>query len=414
MVNVIEDKYTIIEKCFSSRKAFEEESYIERKYYENEYSKALLRPKCIIVRGCSGSGKSWLTKHILSTKKIKNDVINLANVKLSGSLNEYFKSSIDMIKTEYSEEKNAAVKAGIAGGSLATSSTFSVMHNYFWEYLKSKKNNYIIFENIESITNNRSIIEELGAMITMIDDPDVQSQKVKFIIIGTNSDIKGFFDKLPNSDTIANRIIELPEIKGFNTLECSKHVMNGFKKLKIDIKNVNEFTSYIYRCTNGIPQNVNDLCTQICYECIDNEISSIDDIPTNQNKLLQNAQQKWIKEAFSSNYNHIINLFRANSGENCYKNYILYMLQEITKTEFDVDFFKAQLSAFFPTKDDKISKTRIKNYLKALSDESNNNNILEDKGNNYFSIRNYKTILCIRNILYLDEDNVRIYDLSEL
>ncbi len=414
MPPMLKEKYSIIEEYFSSRKKFQKEAYINRDFYEKEYQKALLRPKCIIVRGCSGSGKSWLTTHILSANHLQNDIINLANVRLSGSLYEYLKSQINKLQTEYSVNKTATGKAFVAEGTLETLNTYQFQHNYFMEYLNSKKDHYIILENIESITEHQNIIEEIGSLITMTDDPEVQKNNVKFIIIGTNSNIKGFFDKSPNSDTIANRIIELPEIKGFNIHECERHVTNGFHQLNINIKNHTEFNKFIYKCTNGIPQNVNDLCTQICYECLENNIDSIEDIPNNQNTLLLNAQQKWIKEAFSSNYNHIINLYRANSGANVHNNYILYILSEITKTEFDVTYLKAQISSFFPNKDSKISKAKIRAYLNLLSDDNNNNNILENKGNDYYSIRNYKTVLCIHNILYLDEDNIRIHDLSEI
>ncbi|WP_295086517.1 AAA family ATPase [Ruminococcus sp.] len=408
-------KYNLIPIVFETRGPFSEEIYEKREYYEREYKRALQNAKCLIVKGFSGTGKTWLTKHIISEISEKYDWINLSNVALYNSFNDFFMSKISQIKTEYSEEKSASANAIFAGGELGTQTTYHIAHNYFLEYLKIHKNNYIIFDNFEAIINNQKFIDDLGAIITLMDDPEVQELNIKFILIGTCINFKGFFDKLPNSDTIANRLHDLPEIKGFNMIECENHVIKAFNKIGIKIKNYAQFIEFIFKCTNGTPQNINDLCMQICYECQDNNQDFIDDTPTNKNLILINAQKKWIKGTLTSSYNRIFNLYRNNSGSKAINNNILYMISEIDKTIFTTDNLKAQISAYFPDLDNKISKTRIKKYLDELSNvNDNNNNILEKLNNNDYSVRDYKTIICINNILYLQEDEVQILDITEI
>lgn len=412
----LREYYQRISSAFPSREEFDKKKYTKRDYYEQEYVKALSRSKCILVRGSSGSGKSWLTKYILDEEKIKYETINLAHVAIVGSFIEFFKTELGKLKIEYTEEKEINANSVIASSSLMTSNSYQLTYNYFFEYIKHRKNMYIILENIESTTNYPSIIKEIGALITLVDDPEVQACKTKFILIGTNSVIKNFYDDLPNGDTIANRIIELPEIRGFNSYECYQHISKSFKHIGIKIKNELEFSEYVRRCTNGIPQNVNDFCSQISYVCVESGEKIIEDIPTNQNDVLVEAQRRWVKESFMVYYSQISNLYRDNLKQESNKrnNYILYMLHEIDKYEFDVDKFKASISSYFPRQDEKLGKQAIKKYLDKLSDTSNNNNILVKQRPDFYSIRNYKFVLCIRMMMYMNDDEVCIYDLAEI
>ena len=421
---ILPSREEILNKIFSSRTEFNKEKYIKRDYYERAYQKALRSPKCIIVKGFSGSGKTWLTHNILIENKKECEWINLSRIgSLNNGFNDFFKSQLKKYKAEISEDKKAGASVGFASGGLTTSNTYKLEHDYFYEYLKNNQHKYIIFDNLETIINNQPVIEALGAIITLIDDPLVLEMDVRFIIIGTNSDIMSVFGKLPNIDTIRSRTQDISEIKGFNLTECSKYIMENFKKIRIELENPIEFINFVYKCTNGIPQNVNDLCAEICDECINREKYCIDDIPTNTNIILKEAQLNWIRSTFSSDYTKIFKLYTANKAiKATYNNYILFMLSELeeygkSKTSFDVDYFKTRVSEYFIDNDKietSITKKRIKMYLNELSDTKNNNNILEKIAEDNYTIRDIKAVLCIRNILYLDDsNNVSIQDISE-
>ena len=424
MKELLPSREKILEEIFASRTEFNKDKYIKRDSYEKYYQKALRSPKCIIVKGFSGSGKTWLTHNILINNDKKCEWINLSSIgSLNNGFNDFFKSQLQKYKTEISEDKKAGASAVFASGELSTSNTYKLSYDYFYEYLKNNQHKYIIFDNLETIINNQPVIEALGAIITMIDDPKILKMDVRFIIIGTNSDIMSVFGKLPNIDTIRNRTQDLPEIKGFTHSECSEYIMKNFKEIRIALENPIEFINFVYKCTNGIPQNVCDLCKEICYECIYNKKDRIDDIPTNTHPILKEAQSNWIRSTFSSDYTKIFKLYTTNKAENAaYNNYILFMLSELEeygkiKTSFDVEYFKVKVSEYFTDNakiNTSISKKRIMEYLDKLSDTKNNNNILEKIAKDNYTIRDIKAVLCIRNILYLDNsDNVLIQDMSD-
>lgn len=421
--NIVTTREEMLEDIFTSRTEFNKEKYIKRNFYEKCYQKALRSPKCIIVKGFSGSGKTWLTHNILIENDKECEWINLSRIgSLNDGFNDFFKSQLKKNKVEISEEKKATANAILATGELATSNTYVLSYDYFYEYLRNNRHKYIVFDNLETIINNQPIIEALGAIITMIDDPIVQETDVRFIIIGTNSDIMSVFGKLANIDTIRSRTQDLPEIKGFNPIECSEYIMENFKKIDIDLENPIEFINFIYKCTNGIPQNVNDLCAEICDECITRQKYRIDDIPTNTNPILKEAQLNWIRSTFSSDYTKIFKLYTANKSKKVHNNYILFMLSELeeygkNRTSFDIDYFKARVSTYFNDNeriDNSITKNKIRTYLNELSDTQNNNNILEKIAEDNYTIRDIKAVLCIRNILYLDDnDSISICDMQD-
>ena len=92
-----------------------------------------------------------------------------------------FKSQLKKYKAEISEDKKASASVGVASGGLTTSNTYKLEHDYFYEYLKNNQHKYIIFDNLETIINNQPVIEALGAIITLIDDPLVLEMDVRFL-----------------------------------------------------------------------------------------------------------------------------------------------------------------------------------------------------------------------------------------
>ena len=414
MFGIINKKSGSINDVFQSRAAFQVDNYTNRKYYEDKFSNALKTPKCILIRGNSGSGKSWLTHFMALENEIECKTINLANAMRYSSLDEFFKHSIPREQTQYQEEKNAGVSCAFADGGISTAMNYDIHHDYYKDFLNSYKNGgLLIFENFESIIDNPNLIRELGGLITLVDDPDIQKYNVKIIIIATNTDTQFFFSNLPNADTIDSRITELPEIRGFSPSECMKHVLKGFDKIGFTIDNKPDFCNYIYRLTNGFPLNVNDLCRNIVEVYIDDNTYCIKYDKDNTNNLLITAQKRWLDTSFSRYYSQISNLFNENIKNNVNRNnYILFMISENDKVEFSHTELHADITTYFPSLE--IGKIVVKNYLNKLSNTEDNNNILINKGDGFYSIRNFKSVLCMRTMLYLKENMVYKYDLNDL
>lgn len=414
MIGAWPKKRISTDDVFQSRATFQLENYTARTYYEEKFLLALKNPKCILIRGNSGSGKSWLTNYIALKSDIECKTINLANATRYVNLDEFFKHSMLREQTQYQEQTNAGINCGFADGGVSTNRSFEIHNDYYKEFLRGyKKGGFLIFENFESIIDSPNIIREIGGLITLIDDPEIQKYNVKIIIIATNTDIQFFFSNLPNADTIDSRITELPEIHGFSNEECMNHVLNGFDKIGFTINDKSAFCDYIQRLTRGIPLNVNDLCRNIVDVYVENDIDYIEYDKTNINDFLICAQKRWLDTSFSRYYSQISNLFNENVTTGAIRNnFILFMIAENDKVEFSYTELHADITAYFTSLD--IGKTVVKNYLKKLSITAENNNLLIDKGNGYFAIRNFKSILCMRAMLYLNENIVCKYDLNDL
>jgi len=402
---------------FPLRNNYSSQLYIQRPILERNFNKALDSNLCILLRGNSGCGKSWLTSYMLEKSDATYTFINLASANQYNSIYDIFLCKLNKIKTGYSETKEAEVGIPIARGLLQASNSYTLNYDYFVEYLKTLSGNkkYLVFDNFESIISNNKIINELGCLITRMDDPEIQEYTTRFIIIGTNPEIQSFFGGLPNRDTIDNRIFEMPEVKGFTIEESIKLIIEGFHALDIRVNQCAEFCKKIQSLTNGEPQKVHELARTIAETCHDNNVSVIDNPDFYSNELLRNSLQQWLSTSFSNNYSYLSFEFNNNltSSKSLY-NHVLFYLAEYDKIEFTLTQFYVGMTAYFPGIEAKLSKRATNMYLKRLASLEGNNNVLIEKGREIYTIRNYKNILCLRSMLHLKDDIVCMLDISEL
>ncbi len=105
--NIVTTREEMLEDIFTSRTEFNKEKYIKRNFYEKCYQKALRSPKCIIVKGFSGSGKTWLTHNFLIENDKECEWINLSRIgSLNDGFNDFFKSQLKKIKSRYRRKKS--------------------------------------------------------------------------------------------------------------------------------------------------------------------------------------------------------------------------------------------------------------------------------------------------------------------
>ena len=411
-----------IYELLGTRAKFNEDYYFSRDNYEKEYESALYENKCIIVRGDSGCGKTWLTKHVLNSNNCEYEIVNLSNIDSSKGLSYYFLKKLGMVPTELYQEKNVKTSFGFpveAGAGMTTKRGYTFYNNEYMSFLKKYcKNKYLIFDNFETIINHDNIVEELRNIINNVDDDEVLELGVKIILIGANSDILSFFEKLPSHETISNRVCELKEIKGFSKQECTDYLHGVFKKIGFKIDMASPIWNDIFNITKGIPQSVKDYCCKLANIYFDNNIFEIDFNSKEYKDYRELALKKWLEGSFSGHYAVVSKLFYDNLKDKSTirYNYILFILQEMNRNEFSSENVHYELSTYFSDCDSilvKLGKNTIKGYLEELSASDMNTNILEKKGENYYSIRNNKTLLCMSAMLYLDNDDVRIVDILE-
>ena len=120
---------------FPLRNNYSSQLYIQRPILERNFNKALDSNLCILLRGNSGCGKSWLTSYMLEKSDATYTFINLASANQYNSIYDIFLCKLNKIKTGYSETKEAEVGIPIARGLLQASNSYTLNYDYFVEYL---------------------------------------------------------------------------------------------------------------------------------------------------------------------------------------------------------------------------------------------------------------------------------------
>ena len=67
---------------------------------------------------------------------------------------------------------------------------------------------FIVLDNLEAIFAEDELMKELGNCITLLDDDNYSRYDVRMVIVGVPSGVRGYFTKLPNRQTVANRLKE--------------------------------------------------------------------------------------------------------------------------------------------------------------------------------------------------------------
>lgn len=403
-------------EVFNPRGEYNPEMYIARPEYERSFRMALHSDLCILVHGQSGTGKTWLTRRVLTGQFLEYRVVNLATASTAGSINSCLKSIMSSegweIRTGRTERMSASANAGIANGKLETEKKFENYIDYFMEFLKffsyranhKNKKRYIIFENMEAILADDNLIKELANIITLVDDERVLKYKTKFIIIGATKDIHQYFRKVLNVNTIDNRVYELEDIGTLTTTQARQLVRQGFEKLQLQFSSdevKRDCIEEYVRITGGLPQRLHELClifSELCRE-YDQVVESA---------LVKEGIARWIRTSLHKNYVFTARLLDNDGKENSFKNKVLYCLTQKDALYFTKEEIDAELVEDFPASTGEkltlATTTRILNELCKCEPPLLCSS--EDTFGQYAFV-DFKCALCLRAIL--SKDGERVY-----
>ncbi|HBJ2623372.1 TPA: AAA family ATPase [Clostridium botulinum] len=408
-------------EIFNPRGQYDEKMYISRPKYEGKLKNALLNDMCILVHGQSGTGKTWLTRSVLEKERYYYKAINLALASNYKSIYDCFKNTMVrenwQIRTKYTEGKNAGIGiTGVATGGINHLDEYNTSVDYFMEFLKFMKyrdrakfkKRYIVFENFECIIGNDILIKELTNLITIIDDDEVAKYNTNFIIIGATKDIHKYFSTLPNINTIENRIYELPEVSTLTTLQAFSLVERGFKKLEIEFENNDLLEFYkkeITKATGGIPQRLQELCLQISLICKENDWTA-------KREYIEEAKKEWITTSLNKNYVSMTRMLDYDEKSNSLKNKVLYCVAQKDNMTFKNSEVNIDLKNEFMDLAD-VEDIDSGNILEEFC--TSNPPLLEKvEYTNEYSFVDFKYALCLRTMLYKNENEVQKYDWDEI
>lgn len=385
--------------------------YIHRPDLEISLIRKIEGTKHIIIYGESGCGKSWLYKKVLSDKKIGYGLINLAKAKRMGSITNVFKDEIakkvEFEKTSYTDTKTGEVSGGLLKGGLEKQNNYSKIYgDPVREYIKlyKQKNTIIVFDNLESIFNSPTLMEEFGDILTLLDDVDY---KAKFLIVGVPSEVIEYFSSRELLKTVANRLTQLKEVKGLNYEQVIEFVKKGFRdelEVKLSESELNRITEHVFWVTSGIPQKLQEYCKTLGFEIQDNDWQYTND-------MLNIVDKKWILDSLHKNYAVISGMMNSIETDIGRRNQVLYCLGKLDKTCFRAQEIEKLLREEF-----KIStKDRRLNVSLILNDLAEWVNSFIKKNKNEYIITDKEYILCIRLMLQkTKEEKVEKLDIENI
>lgn len=348
------------EEVFTPKgKSVNDDMYIERTELELAFRKAIRKQKHIIIYGESGSGKTWLYKKIFSDEKTYYAVLNSATINgaksLSAAMQQLCASISPQVKTGYDEKTSAEANALFAKGGADHTNKYSIKPiDPYLELLtainkKSKnKESFLVIDNLEHIIKNPELLKELSSILLYLDDENYANKKVRILLVGTLSNIRDYFSSIDESQTLVNRIQELPEVSALPAPQVEFLANKGlFTLLDLKLAYDSDFPkgslfNFIKWYSINIPQYVHELCLEIaiCAEQNNNRISKT---------LCLEALKNWLREALVSESARIEKNINSKETRHGRRNQVIYSIGFLKNFEFSTGEIEETLRSKFPT-----------------------------------------------------------------
>jgi hypothetical protein len=350
------------EDVFTPRgKSVNKEMYVCRDVLEEALEKALRKHKNIIVHGESGSGKTWLYKRTFSELDVHFEVLNSATINQCGSISvaiERLLSSINPLKkVGYDEKKSAEANAAIIKANIENTSKYEYQHtDPYLELVRAMRGKaktrkaFLVVENLEHIVKSESMIKELSSLLLYLDDDIYAENAVRLMLVGTPSDLRDYFAKVDESQTIINRIQEIPEVASLQNFQVSRIVEKGFFDL-LNFRIVEDDESgffdkeYFFHAISwfsaNIPQYVHDICLEVAMGAEKNggDITS---------EIFFESLTSWVKEALISENTRIEKNINSRETHHGRRNQVIYVAGHISTKEFSNNEIESFLRSTFP------------------------------------------------------------------
>lgn len=244
-----------------------------------------------------------------------------------------------------------------------------------------------------------------------MDDETYSRHNVQLLLVGVPTGVREYFSKLPNLQTVVNRLFELPQVGRLNSIRVDMLVDKGFGDfLKVDIDSnhpdlLSEVKKHTFWVTDGIPQCVHEYCLELAYL-------------TKQNKwllqpdLVAVADRKWLRRALSKNYTIIDQLMNQRNTKVGRRNQVLYSLGRIAAESFRYSDVERVLRSEFPQSAENV-KLDVAGVLSQIAASDNAPIRLTPKGESYQFV-DPRFRMCLRVMLIKTIDIVLKVDLATL
>lgn len=250
-------------------------------------------------------------------------------------------------------------------------------------------------------------MRELGDIITLLDDPNYSRHDVKLVLVGTPSELREYFEKTTNRNTVANRLVEIPEVGALKEDQTKQFVEKGFLQqlnVKFSADLLEEFQQHIYWVTDGIPQFLHEFCLELA-------ILIREDSWLPQPLHLTTANRRWLNSSLLSTYTTIEELMNSRETKVLRKNQVLFALGRVQQETFRTNLIEELVRTEFPRSTSEVALD-IGGILSLIARQKPSP-IKRTKDLQYrFTTPKFK--LCIRVMLTKRNERVDKVDFSEL
>ena len=322
--------------------------YVHRSDLEGALRRSMRTPKHVVIHGESGCGKSWMYKRVFSEDDVFYQVINLGRAPAAGSILAVIEAALArhgwVEKVGYSQAKEASAGVGGFGGKLQNEGEFRYAQSDKFEqcldFMRAKSNGRktcLVFDNLEHIFADEKLVKELAGLILLVDDENYSKYGVKIVLVGTPNDIRSYISRVSKSNTITNRLSEVPEVSRLPARFARELVSRGlfsklgYKAVSGTIQGQDFDESFVARTvayyTDLIPQYLQELGLHIALRAEENQrlVSA---------KVFDLARHDWVKESLVSELAVLEANLNSRSTKIGRKNQVIYALARCATHDF--------------------------------------------------------------------------------
>lgn len=354
-------KRTEPEEVFTPRgKTVNDKMYVHRDSLENSLKKAIRKHKNIVVHGESGTGKTWLYKKVFDDLIVFYEVLNSATINQSGSISEALCMLLARMepkeKSGYDEKKGAEGNAGIAKGSLEHTNKFSYRSaDSYLDLIRlirkraGSKKAFLVIENLEHIVKSKEMVKELSSLLLYLDDEEYAKNDVRILLVGTPNNLRDYFNDVEETQTIINRLQEIPEVAALSRSDVFSLASKGLFKLLdntlIEDRSKNFTEDYLLNAISwfsiNIPQYVHDICLEIALQAEewDGKIT---------NDVYVNSLRSWVQEALISENTRLEKNINSKETKHGRRNQVIFTAGVMPSNEFSNSEIEDALREHFP------------------------------------------------------------------
>lgn len=329
--------------------------YIERPHHERDLRRAVGGSLHAILTGESGSGKSWLYKHVAETDGWQMFHANASNAARHKSLSAIIELAVrehdERRVTEFSQELGGEAKIFGLGGSGKAGRKYEVKRReLLLEAFKAARVKattglaVLVIDNLEAIFSKESLMEELGNIILLLDDPDYAEHDIKILIVGVPSEVVEYYQRIPNLEPISNRLVELAPVTSLNWGQIQDFVRRGFVdhlKVALSVAQIREIAIHLEAVTLGIAQRLHEYC-EILGHNIEDSAWIFD------SSLLEDSDRKFLSSSLKKAYTVVNGCMNERNTKAGRRNQVLFSLGKITASEFDAKRVELMVRHEFP------------------------------------------------------------------